>query len=142
MKLPLAYSLGRKTWKVEGDAGGEDGGLLFKELVSRLAGRVSERSSEDEDVKRAGVIIDTAAAAGEDGVEMLAHVIDEFSGTFTPCLNIRLRFRTNVLLCSKYRDRPWLSSSVINTHKPLCRRDVLIRGASSGHPTGRSLQRK
>ncbi|KAH8172189.1 mRNA cleavage and polyadenylation factor CLP1 p-loop domain-containing protein [Sarocladium implicatum] len=77
VKLPLAYSLGRKTWKVEGT--GEDGGLLFQELVSRLAGRVSERLSEDGDVKRAGVIIDTPAAEGEDGVEMLAHVIDEFS---------------------------------------------------------------
>lgn len=85
VKLPLAYSLGRKTWTGEG--GGED--TLCKELISRLAGRVSKRLSEDQDVKRAGVILDTAGSEGVSDVEMLGHIVDEFSGMLFPILLIR-----------------------------------------------------
>lgn len=91
VKLPLAYSLGRKHWRDEGQG---DGGALCKELLSRLAGRVSKRLSEDEAVKRAGVVLDTAASEGGEDIDMLGHIVDEFSGEFAVALLLQERSLT------------------------------------------------
>lgn len=86
VKLPLAYSLGRRRWRTEVGKeewkaeGSADADGLCKELVSRLAGKVSKRLSEDEAVKKAGVVVDTAASDAQQDAEMLGHIVDEFSG--------------------------------------------------------------
>lgn len=76
VKLPLVFSYGRKGMTEDGD--------YWRELVSRLAGSVSGRLSEDEDVRSTGVVIDTESVDGSshEGIDLLLHAIDEFSGSF------------------------------------------------------------
>ncbi|VUC21087.1 unnamed protein product, partial [Clonostachys rosea] len=73
VKLPLVYYYGASEPEKEPD--------FYRELASNLAGSVSGRLSEDEDVKRSGVIVDTMGVDGESelGVELLSHIIEEFS---------------------------------------------------------------
>ncbi|KOS20582.1 mRNA cleavage and polyadenylation factor CLP1 [Escovopsis weberi] len=81
VKTPVVYALGRQR---AGDGG--DGGRAFRQLVGRLAGAVSGRLSEDAAVRAAGVVVDSMGVeeeaggeGSEDGVELLAHVVDELS---------------------------------------------------------------
>ncbi|CAG9944955.1 unnamed protein product [Clonostachys rosea f. rosea IK726] len=71
--LPLVYYYGASEPEKEPD--------FYRELASNLAGSVSARLSEDEDVKRSGVIVDTMGVDGESeiGVDLLSHIIEEFS---------------------------------------------------------------
>jgi polyribonucleotide 5'-hydroxyl-kinase len=73
VKLPLVYYYGASEPEKEPD--------FYRELASNLAGSVSARLSEDEDVKRSGVIVDTMGVDGESeiGVDLLSHIIEEFS---------------------------------------------------------------
>lgn len=74
VKLPLVHFYGSRT-------PGEEAGL-YKRLASRLAGAASGRLSADEEVRRAGIIIDSMAVeeGSTEGVELLAHIIEEVSG--------------------------------------------------------------
>lgn len=73
VKLPLVQYYGRRTPEEDPEA--------YKGVVSRLAGSVSGRLSEDLEVRQSGVIIDgTSVGEKDEGVDMLAHVVDEFSG--------------------------------------------------------------
>jgi polyribonucleotide 5'-hydroxyl-kinase len=79
VKLPLIYAYGRE--KPEEDE------PVWRTLVSRLAGAVRGKIAEDPEVRASGVIIDAPAVApGKTGVEMLAHVVDEFAGRSNPRL--------------------------------------------------------
>ena len=73
VKLPLVHHFGREK--------AEDDVALYKTLVSRLAGGVTARLTADPAVGSAGLLID-APAVSRDGVELLAHVVEEFSGGF------------------------------------------------------------
>lgn len=75
VKLPLVFYYGRASPDEDPD--------FFRELMSKLAGSVSARLSEDEDVKSSGVIIDGMGLPeqSKDGYELVAHIVDEFSGT-------------------------------------------------------------
>lgn len=72
VKLPIVHYLGRKD--AEGDR------EAYRELVARLAGSVSHRLSAADDavVKASGLLVD--CPAGLEG-ELLAHIVDEMSGT-------------------------------------------------------------
>lgn len=74
VKLPLVFYYGR--------AGVEEDTEFWRELVGKLAGTVSGRLSEDEQVKASGVMADGVAVGEGDGValELLAHAVDELSG--------------------------------------------------------------
>lgn len=75
VKLPLVQYYGRRSPEEDPDG--------YREVVSRLAGSVSSRLSEDDEVRRSGVIMDgTTLGEKDEGMDMLAHVVDEFSGTF------------------------------------------------------------
>ncbi|KAL6851257.1 Cleavage polyadenylation factor subunit clp1 [Amphichorda felina] len=73
VKLPLVHYYGRENAEEEPE--------FYRELTARLAGTVSSRLSEDEDVKTSGVILDSMGISEEDqeGTELLAHIVDEFS---------------------------------------------------------------
>ena len=74
VKLPLVYWLGLGS--------PEDDTKVFKPVCSRLALAVTGRLDEDEEVKRAGVIIDTSGviSAGKNNYECITHIAAEFSG--------------------------------------------------------------
>jgi polyribonucleotide 5'-hydroxyl-kinase len=74
VKLPLVFYYGRASPDEDPD--------FYRELTSKLAGSVSARLSEDEDVKKSGVIIDGMGLPeqSKDGFELVAHIVDEFSG--------------------------------------------------------------
>ena len=76
VKLPWVGLFGRE--KPEEDA------EFYKTAVGKLAETTSGRFSGDAAVKRAGMIVDGFASAGEDesGLDLIAHVVDELSGTF------------------------------------------------------------
>ncbi|SPJ74003.1 related to cleavage/polyadenylation factor IA subunit [Fusarium torulosum] len=73
VKLPLVFYYGRASPDEDPD--------FYRELTSKLAGSVSARLSEDEDVKKSGVIIDGMGLheQSKDGFELVAHIVDEFS---------------------------------------------------------------
>lgn len=76
VKLPLVQHYGRQTPEEDPDG--------YREVTSRLAGSVSGRLSEDQEVRRSGVILDgTTVGEKDEGIDMLAHVVDEFSGRFS-----------------------------------------------------------
>lgn len=56
--------------------------MLCKELLSRLVGRVSKWLSEDEVVKRVGVVFDIVVSEGGEDIDMLGYIVDEFLGEF------------------------------------------------------------
>lgn len=76
VKLPLVYYYGRES--------AEEDAEVYRELIGKLAGAVSGRLSDDADVKSSGVIVDTMGVnnASSRGLDLLAHVVDELSGTF------------------------------------------------------------
>lgn len=78
VKLPLVYYFGKQQPDEDPD--------FYRELSSKLASAVSGRLSEDEEVKSSGVILDTAGLVEDDKThtELLAHVVDEFSGKVLP----------------------------------------------------------
>lgn len=75
VKLPLVYYYGRESAEEDAD--------VYREVMGKLAGAVSGRLSEDADVKSAGVIVDTMGVndGSPRGVDLLAHIVDELSGT-------------------------------------------------------------
>ena len=77
VKLPLVYYYGREKAEEEPE--------FFKEIVGKLAGTVSGRLSEDEDVKRSGVFVDGFGVEerSEVGIDLIDHVVDEFSSLFS-----------------------------------------------------------
>lgn len=82
VKLPMVYYLGRQSAEEDAD--------LYRELIGRLAGSVSARLSEDEDVRSAGVVVDSMGIeeGSEVGLDLVAHIVDELSGK----LGMLLRF--------------------------------------------------
>lgn len=79
VKLPVVYYYGR--------ASAEDDPDFYKELASRMAGSVSGRLSADDGVRSIGVIIDGMGVSEKSkiGLDLIAHLIDEFSGTHRSC---------------------------------------------------------
>ncbi|KAG9253814.1 Pre-mRNA cleavage complex II protein Clp1-domain-containing protein [Emericellopsis atlantica] len=73
VKLPIVQYYGQRN--------AEDEPQFYRELVARLADTVSGRMQEDADVKASGVIIDSIdlVAKGDEGYDILAHIVDEFS---------------------------------------------------------------
>ncbi|KAM0261497.1 hypothetical protein ACHAQJ_002178 [Trichoderma viride] len=73
VKLPMVFHYGREYAEEDED--------LYRELIGRLAGAVSGRLSEDDDVRGSGVIVDSIGISegGQIGMELTAHVVDEFS---------------------------------------------------------------
>ncbi|PON22265.1 hypothetical protein TGAM01_v208946 [Trichoderma gamsii] len=82
VKLPMVFHYGWESAEEDED--------LYRELVGRLAGAVSARLSEDEEVRGSGVIVDGIGVSGDGqiGMELTAHVMDEFSSKSLPW-NIR-----------------------------------------------------
>jgi polyribonucleotide 5'-hydroxyl-kinase len=84
VKLPLAYYYGLER--------PEHNPPQFRSLLSRLAAAATSRLSEDPEVRRTGMLIDTGAANPEAGsgdassteqyYEVLAHIVSEFSVNF------------------------------------------------------------
>ena len=76
VKLPLVYYYGRES--------PEEDAEVYKQLFGRLAGGVSGRLSEDPDVKSSGVLVDSMGveAGNARGLDLLAHMVDELSGTW------------------------------------------------------------
>lgn len=75
VKLPLVYYFGKRSPKEQPE--------FYKELTSRMAGTASGRLSEDADVRRSGVIIDTAGVTEDSKIELdlIAHIVEEVSGS-------------------------------------------------------------
>ncbi|KAF5008500.1 hypothetical protein FDECE_5233 [Fusarium decemcellulare] len=75
VKLPLVFYYGRASPDEDPD--------FYRELMSKLAGGVSGRLSEDENVRSSGVIIDGVGLPeqSKDGFDLVAHIVDEFSKT-------------------------------------------------------------
>ncbi|CAK7562788.1 MAG: Cleavage polyadenylation factor subunit clp1 [Sporothrix epigloea] len=79
VKLPLVYNFGY--------ARPSDAPDLYRGLVTRLAGAVSARMSEDATVEASGLLIDTPAMTADEEnnsnhlmtIESLVHIIEEFS---------------------------------------------------------------
>lgn len=76
VKLPLVYYYGRQH--------AADDVQLYKEVVSKLAGAVTERMSTNAEAKTSGLIIDTPGISLEGTprakeMEMLTHIAEEFS---------------------------------------------------------------
>ncbi|PNY26325.1 Calcium-transporting ATPase 3 [Tolypocladium capitatum] len=73
VKLPLVNYYGRSS--------AEDDPDFHKELVSRLAGSVSGRLSDDGDVRSSGIIVDSMGISEKSkvGLDLLAHVVEELS---------------------------------------------------------------
>lgn len=72
VKLPIVHFYGRRSPVEDAE--------FYRELTGRLAGTVSGRLSEDDHVRSSGVIVDTAAVSEGEGVDLLAHIVDEMSG--------------------------------------------------------------
>ncbi|CAI4210766.1 unnamed protein product [Parascedosporium putredinis] len=72
-KLPIVHFYGHQN--VDDDPG------LYREIATTLAESVSARLSEDPNVKKAGLIIDTTGVDvnNQEGLETLSHIISEFS---------------------------------------------------------------
>ncbi|CAK7211345.1 Cleavage polyadenylation factor subunit clp1 [Sporothrix bragantina] len=79
VKLPLVYNYGY--------ARPSDAPDLYRGLVTRLAGAVSARMSEDATVEASGLLIDTPAVTADESnnskhlmtIDALAHIMEEFS---------------------------------------------------------------
>ncbi|EGR45441.1 uncharacterized protein TRIREDRAFT_23190 [Trichoderma reesei QM6a] len=73
VKLPMVFHYGRESPEEDED--------FYRELVARLAGAVSGRLSEDEEVRGSGVIVDSMGISegGQVGMDLVAHIVDEFS---------------------------------------------------------------
>lgn len=77
VKLPLVFYYGLESPEEDPD--------FYRELVSKLAGSVSGRLNEDENVKNSGVIIDGTGLPEQtkDGFDLVAHIVDEFSSLYS-----------------------------------------------------------
>lgn len=72
VKLPLVLYYGREGPKQDSD--------FYREIVSNVAGTVSGRLSEDDEVKSSGVIVDGFSLDGSEvGYDLVAHIVDELS---------------------------------------------------------------
>lgn len=78
VKLPMVYYYGRETAAEEPE--------VYRSLVSSLAGVTSGRLMEDAEVKASGVIVDGMGCddGAVVGVDLLAHLVDEFSSMYPP----------------------------------------------------------
>lgn len=79
VKLPLVYLYGRERADEN-----DENGQMYKQLISKMAEAVSGRLSEDLDVRKSGVVVDTMAInqESENDLDLLCHVVDELSGLF------------------------------------------------------------
>ena len=77
VKLPLCYYYGL--------GGPEDDAKTWKGVVSRLALAVRGRLQDDREVRKAGIIVDTAGAIsqGKNGFDLVAHLVTEFSSSLS-----------------------------------------------------------
>jgi len=96
VKLPLCYYYGL--------ASPEDDAKMWKGVVSRLALAVRGRLQDDREVRKAGIIVDTAGAIsqGKNSFDLIAHLVTELSSTLsnlmhdlksTPCCLLHLHNR-------------------------------------------------
>ncbi|KAH6605405.1 hypothetical protein Trco_007112 [Trichoderma cornu-damae] len=93
VKLPMVFHYGRDS--------AEDDEDLYRELIGRLAGAVSGRLSEDEEVRRSGVIVDGIGIGehGQIGAELVTHTIDEFSASTKAWADLTfLLFAVNIVV--------------------------------------------
>lgn len=76
VKMPLCYYYGLPNT--------EDSSKLYKPILTRLALASGSRLAEDPEIRRSGMIIDTpgSISQGKDGLDLVAHIVSEFSGTF------------------------------------------------------------
>lgn len=76
VKLPLVYFYGKNS--------AEDDPEFYRELMSKIAGSVSGRLSEDPAVKSSGVIIDSMGISEKSkiGPDLLAHIVEELSSMY------------------------------------------------------------
>lgn len=86
VKLPIVYYYGRQH--------ATDDPQLYKEVVSKLAGAVTERLNNHYLAKTAGLIIDTPAVdlegkLGDLEMDLLAHVVDEFSVNMIVAMGVK-----------------------------------------------------
>jgi polyribonucleotide 5'-hydroxyl-kinase len=74
VKLPLCYYYGLPS--------PEDNPKLFKPVLSRLALAATSRLSDDPEVRRTGIIIDTPGviSQGKGSYDIISHIVSEFSG--------------------------------------------------------------
>jgi len=75
VKLPLCYYYGLPS--------PEDNPKLFKPVLTRLALAATSRLSDDPEVKRTGIVIDTPGviSQGKGSYDIISHIVSEFSGT-------------------------------------------------------------
>lgn len=76
VKLPIIFQFGRQY--------ATDDVHLYKEAVSKLAGAVTERMSDNAEARTSGLIIDTPGITlegklGQEEMGLLAHIVEEFS---------------------------------------------------------------
>lgn len=74
VKLPLCYYYGLPSI--------EDNTKLSKPVLSRLALAATSRLTEDPEVKKSGMIIDTSGviSQGKNNYDLITHIVSEFSG--------------------------------------------------------------
>lgn len=82
VKNPLVYHYGY--------AGPEERPEVFKPVATRLALAATSRFEEDEGVKQAGVLVDIGGGVcqGKAGLDVLSHVVSEFSSTSVRLLSL------------------------------------------------------
>lgn len=78
IKVPLVYHYGLP--------GPEERPEIFKPITTRLALAATGRFNDDPEVKESGMLVDFAGSAcsGKKGNDLIAHVVSEFSSTYTP----------------------------------------------------------
>lgn len=77
VKLPLVFFYGQQTPEEDPD--------FYQEIVSKMAGSISGKLHEDEQVRSSGVIVDTTGVSegSKAGMDLIAHIVDELSSTYT-----------------------------------------------------------
>lgn len=75
VKLPLCYYYGLQS--------PEEDAKMWKGVVSRLALAVRGRLQDDREVRRAGIVVDTAGiiSQGKNNYDLIAHLVAEFSSS-------------------------------------------------------------
>lgn len=79
VKVPVVYYYGRQRV--------EDEPAAWRTDVSALAAAVRGRREQDEEVGRAGLVVDAPGVGVKGGVELLVHAVEEFAGM---CCSVEL----------------------------------------------------
>ena len=74
VRMPVVYQYGYERI--------EENMEVMRRVTGRLAVAVTSRFEEDEGVKAAGLLIDLAGADGKEGMEVVDHIVSEFSSMY------------------------------------------------------------